>query len=209
MLAYHLRWLYEEVSILKQLAAVGELLLVAIVQIIVEVKHLFVRLVKLRLVVRIEIVLREFELADLVLDFVELLIDQVRVDVVLLRDVFDALLEVALILHYYLALVLVVLQPPFVDPVLALLPLMHLLLVLVVVGEHLLHHFEVLLELAAGLHDGVPEVERDAHGIACSVEHCLILRSLARLTQLVQLEVEFVTRKSNLFELLETADLVI
>ena len=165
VLAYHLRRLYEEVAILEQLATVGELLLITIVQIIVEVEHLFVRLVELGLVVRIEIVLREFELADLVLDFVELLVDQVRIDVVLLRDVLDALLEITLILHYYLALVLVVLQLPLVYPVLTLLPLVHLLLVLVVVREHLLHHLKVLLELATGPHDGVPEVERDAHSI--------------------------------------------
>lgn len=67
------------------------------------------RVVQLRLVVRIEIVLGELQLAHLVLDLKQLLVNNVRIYVVLLRYVFDALLEVALVLHYYLTLVLVIL----------------------------------------------------------------------------------------------------
>lgn len=97
--AYHLRGLNEEVPVLKQRRRVGQLLLVAIIEIVVEVEHLFVGLIKLVLVIRVEVVLRELQLVDLALHFVEVLVHLVRVHVVDLRDVFDTLLKVPLVLH--------------------------------------------------------------------------------------------------------------
>ena len=166
------------------------------------------RLVELLLVVRVEVIFCEFELIDLALHFVEVLVHHVRVHVVDLRDVLDALLEVALILHYYLTLVLVVLQFQFVDSVLAFLPLVHFLLVLVVVRQQFLHSFEVCFQFGARFDDAVPEVDRYADLVVRRIDSCLLLRSLARLVHLAQFEVELVAGEANLLELLKRAHFV-
>ena len=82
-------WLYEKVPVLKQRNAVRELLFIAIIEVIIEVEHFLVCLIKLRLIVGVEVVLGELELTDLVLHLIQGLIHHIGVDVVRLRDVFD------------------------------------------------------------------------------------------------------------------------
>lgn len=120
-----------------------ELFLVAIVQIIIEVDHFFVGVIKLRLVVRVQVVLGELELAHLMLHLVQVGIDLMSILIVRLSDVLDALLEVLLVLHDDLALIFVVFQFPLLFLVLVFLPLMDLLLTLMILVQLLLDLVEV------------------------------------------------------------------
>ena len=144
MLTDDLSWLDEEVSVIEDLFAVGQIILFAIVEVVVKIDHFFVCLVQLGLVVLIEVVLGKFKLANLILYFIQLLVNNIGISIVLLRDVLNTLLKIPLVLHDYLALVLIILELLFVLAVLTLLPLVHLLLVLIVVCKHLLDGFEVL-----------------------------------------------------------------
>ena len=100
-------------------------------------------LIKLRLVVRVQVVLGELELAHLMLHLVQVGTHLMRILIVRLRDVLDALLEVLLVLHDDLALVFVVFQLPLLFLVLVLLPLMDLLLTLMLLVQLLLDLVEV------------------------------------------------------------------
>ena len=144
MLTDDLSWLDEEVSVIEDLFAVGQIILFAIVEVVVKIDHFFVCLVQLGLVVLIEVVLGKFKLANLILYFIQLLVNNIGISIVLLSDVLNTLLKIPLVLHDYLALVLIILELLFVLAVLTLLPLVHLLLVLIVVCKHLLDGFEVL-----------------------------------------------------------------
>lgn len=161
------------------------------------------RLIQLLLVVRVQVVLRELQLVHLIFHLVKVLVHHVRVDVVDLGDVLNALLEVTLVLHEDLALVFVVLEFQSIDAILTLLPLMLLLLVLVVVSQKLLHVFEVVLQFGASLNDVVPKVERYADLLVLLINLGLLLCGFASLAHLIQFEVQLVARKTNLFKLFE------